>query len=341
MAAHSLEHLIKEIRRLVEDDDTEQAIEELKNYLHSNVPELYNELLTQAARHRRLLRDERAGLLTREQSEVEKVKIAKALLSLLSELPGKVEQKLTPVGGGVPLMSEALAIPEEITPERILGINNLKQISWIERGVQVCKSVCRILTPDGLGTGFLVGAGIIMTNNHVIPSTKVAANSEVEFDYQQDGSGQLLPTYRYGLDIAEFHTSVALDYTLVRVKPEPGKPPLKAWGRLRLNPNADPRPSEHVSIVQHPNGGLKQIVLTSNWVIGKKSPILQYTTDTMGGSSGSPVFNDSWHVVAIHHAAVSVKDKGKQRYVNEGILMSAIKPDAGDLWPKEATRGQA
>ncbi len=336
MAAHSLEHLIKEIRRLIEDDDTERAIEELKNYLHSNVPDLYNELLAQAARRRRLLRDERAGTITREQSEVEKMKLGRALLGLLDELPKKVERKLTPVGRGVPLISEAVAIPQEINPERILGINNLKQISWIERGVQVCKSVCRILTPDGLGTGFIVGAGMVMTNNHVIPSAAVAAESEIEFDYQQDGAGQLLPTYRYGLDPVEFHTSVALDYTLVRVRPESGKPPLETWGRLHLNPHADPRPSEHVSIVQHPNGGLKQIVLTSNWVIDKKPPVLQYTTDTMGGSSGSPVFNDSWHVVALHHAAVPMANKGVQRYINEGILMSAIKPDAGDLWPGDA-----
>lgn len=336
MAAHSLEHLIREIKRLVQNDDTGQAIDELKNYLHSNVPDLYNELLTQAARHRRLQRDERSGLITREQFGVEKIRIDRALLSLLDELPEKVERKLTPVSGGVLLMSEIAALPEDIAPEKILGINNLKQISWIERGVQVCKSVCRILTPDGLGTGFLVGGGMIMTNNHVIPSAVLAAESEIEFDYQQDGSGELLPTYRYGLDPAQFHTSVPLDYSLVRVRLEQGKPPLETWGRLRLNPNADPRPSEHVSIVQHPNGGLKQIVLTANWVIAKKPPVLQYTTDTMGGASGSPVFNDSWHVVAIHHAAITTVQKNKQHYINEGILMSAIKPDAGSLWPGEA-----
>jgi endonuclease G len=53
----------------------------------------------------------------------------------------------------------------------------------------------------------------------------------------------------------------------------------------------------------------------------------------MPGSSGSPVFNDSWHVIAIHHAAVRAADDSQHRYVNEGILMSAIKPDAGRIWP--------
>jgi hypothetical protein len=124
----------------------------------------------------------------------------------------------------------------------------------------------------------------------------------------------------------------AWDWTLVGVRPESAKPAVEAWGQLLLNPNADPVPTEHVSIVQHPNGGLKQIVLTANRVIAAVPPVLHYTTDTMPGSSGSPVFNDSWHVIAIHHAEAP-PPPGKQSYANEGILMSAICPDAGDFWP--------
>lgn len=334
MAAPSLEHLVGEIRRLIADDEIEQALEQLKNYLHSNAPDLYNEVVIHASRYNRLRRSERAGTVTREQFEVDRTRLAKSLLELVDELPARVERKLSPLGVGVPLMSAVEAIPKEITPEKILGINNLKQISWIERGVEVARSVCRILTPDGLGTGFLAGPDMIMTNNHVIGDPAAAADSVIEFDYQQDRTGQLLPTSRYRLDPARFRTSSALDYTLVGVKPEAGKAPLTTWGALHLNPNADPLRGEHVVIVQHPNGGLKQIVLTSNWVLAPKPPVLHYTTDTMPGSSGSPVFNDSWHVVAIHHSAVPAAGGGsKYQYVNEGILMSAIKPDAGDMWP--------
>ena len=220
-----------------------------------------------------------------------------------------------------------------VATEKIFGINNLKQISWLEHGIQSCSSVCRILTPDGLGTGFLIEPGNVMTNNHVIKSAEVAAGSVVEFDYQSGKSGDLLPTYRYRLDPSRFHTNPRLDYTLVRVIPESGKPPVEHWRYLHLNPNADPVPTEHVSIVQHPNGGLKQIVMTANWVIDAKPPFLHYTTDTMPGSSGSPVFNYFWHVIAIYHAAVPAGGKD-QNYVNEGILMSAIRADAGDFWPQ-------
>ena len=89
-------------------------------------------------------------------------------------------------------------------------------------------------------------------------------------------------------------------------------------------------------IVQHSNGGLKQIALTANQVISLWEHRLHYTTDTMPGSSGSPVFNDSWQVIAIHHAGgdLQTNAKGDKRFINEGILMSAIKPDAGNFWPQ-------
>jgi hypothetical protein len=55
----------------------------------------------------------------------------------------------------------------------------------------------------------------------------------------------------------------------------------------------------------------------------------------MPGSSGSPVFNDLWQVIAIHHSGgdLQVNAKGDKRFVNEGVLMSVIREDAEDLWP--------
>jgi V8-like Glu-specific endopeptidase len=335
MASSPLDPLVSEIDTLINNGDIEDAFERLRNYLHDNNPKLYNEVLNQAGRFSTQRNRNLAGSITSEHYTVEENRIRNWLIDFVAKLPSRIERKLVPVPPD-PRPNLALSQIEQtsVAPEKILGINNLKQISWLERGIQVCSSVCRVLTPNGLGTGFLISSGYVMTNNHVIASAEVAAQTVVEFDYQQDGSGALLPSYRYRLDHSQFHTNAALDYTLVRVIPEAGKPALEHWRYLRLNPNADPLPTEHVSIVQHPNGGLKQIVLTANWVIDAKPPLLHYTTDTMAGSSGSPVFNDSWHVIAIHHAAVPSAGKN-QNYVNEGILMSAIRADAGNLWPQQ------
>jgi V8-like Glu-specific endopeptidase len=162
-------------------------------------------------------------------------------------------------------------------------------------------SVGRILKPGGFGTGFLVRPDVLLTNNHVLPDAATAGASKIEMNYQQDGKGGYLASVRYALDAQVFRTNKALDYSLVGIKRGDG-PPLSQWGQLTLNPNADPVPSEHVVIIQHPSGAHKQIVLTANYVIAAKPPVLRYTTDTMPGSSGSPVFNDSWQVVAIHQA---------------------------------------
>jgi V8-like Glu-specific endopeptidase len=49
-------------------------------------------------------------------------------------------------------------------------------------------------------------------------------------------------------------------------------------------------------------------------------------TDTMPGSSGSPVFADDWSVVAIHHAGGNLQknSRGDRMFANEGVLFSFI-----------------
>jgi V8-like Glu-specific endopeptidase len=326
--------LIVEVRELIRGGDFELALDRIKTASHGSSTSLYDEIVLLESRFTRLMRDNRKGLLRREDFETEVNRLTTALLSLVTEAsrqftkPEKTHETLVIHQPTVPF--------QELTYQQIIGINNLKQISWIEVGLRAAKNVCRILTPEGFGTGFLVGNDMVMTNNHVIGTPDLAAQSKAEFNYQQDESGGFLPAVRYELDPVGFHTSASLDYSLVRIRQDAKKPPLQSWGTLRLNPNADPTPSEHVIVIQHPNGGYKQIVLTANWVIAVKTPVLHYTTDTMPGSSGSPVFNDSWHVIAIHHAGGHLhKDThGSVRYVNEGVLMSAIREQAASQWPQ-------
>jgi endonuclease G len=182
----------------------------------------------------------------------------------------------------------------------------------------------------------LIAPNLLMTNHHVIPDKSVAAQSVAEFDYQLNFGGGARPTCRYKLDQNRFCTNAALDYTIVGVLPGGSDwPDLENWGCALLNPHANPIVGEHVTIIQHPNGGPKQIALTANQVVDVRGHRLLYTTDTMPGSSGAPVFNDMWEVIAIHYRGEVpyVDHKGDEQRVNGGILMSAIKPTAGDSWP--------
>lgn len=318
------------LKRLVAAGEVLTVIDEFLNLASTNRL-LYNDVLLQRSRYVRAERDERRGLLTPGDAAVEKNRIVAALLDLLDELPTRLSPSDFPIAPAQP--SSEGAPFSTVKQEKIIGINNLKQISWVAQGLACSRSVCRILTPSGLGTGFLVASDLVMTNHHVIPSKEIAKATRVEFNYQLAFDGSFESACRYDLDSERFYTDAELDCTVVKVLEASQNPPLRDWGYLALNPGADPVPGEHVSIIQHPNGGLKQIVMTANQVVGVNTPYLWYTTDTLAGSSGSPVFNDLWQVIALHHAAA-------ENGYNEGILISRIKPklEAEGFWPEEQSR---
>lgn len=334
MKTSPLQELVESIRKQIQLGDVNLALDRLHNYLDASSPKLRDEVIIHQARYNRLQKQERMGLMSREDAQVGLNRLSSALLALLEKMPDEISNEALPATGST-MTSEPASIPEEVSLEKILGVNNLKQIAWIEKGIQVAKSVCRILTPSGFGTGFLIAPSLLMTNHHVIPNETIASTSVIEFDYQWNFEGKPIASCRYEIDASIYQSNANLDYTIVGVKADPQKPNVENWGYLILNANADPVPREHVIIIQHPNGGPKQIALTANQVVNRWNYRLQYTTDTMPGSSGSPVFNDFWEVIAIHHAGGDLKTnaKGDTRFINEGILMSAIRGNMGELWP--------
>ena len=303
------------VREQITRGDVDLGLDRIRNYLASAAPELSQQLKSFAAQ------DEQA-------------KVVQAVMSVMEQAAAKIPAELAPIAA--PPLTSSINVPDRVRLQNILRVNNLKEISWIARGIEVAQSVCRIHTPAGKASGFMIGPSMLMTNHHVIPDGATASKSIAEFNYQADFGGKPSRAVRYPLDKSGFKTSEDLDYTIVQVQDMSGGPSIDSWGTLVLNPHADPVPGEHVVIIQHPNGGFKQIVLTANQVVQLAGSRLYYTTDTMPGSSGSPVFNDQWHVIAIHRAGggeLKVNAHGDARFVNEGVLMSAIKKDAGKYWP--------
>jgi endonuclease G, mitochondrial len=68
---------------------------------------------------------------------------------------------------------------------------------------------------------------------------------------------------------------------------------------------------EHVNIIQHPKGQYKQFVSRANELVDVLKNHVHYVTDTEQGSSGSPVYNDQWEVVALHHSGVPRMENGQ------------------------------
>ena len=178
----------------------------------------------------------------------------------------------------------------------------------------------------GFGTGFMVSPRLLLTNNHVLPTPEFAAHSEIEFDFQNDRRGRPLPVVVYGLEPDVFFlTNEHLDYTLIAARPMSvsGKD-LKLYGWNRLDPEQGKALlGDALNIVQHPKGEPKQIVLRSNQLVDLLSEFAHYATDTEPGSSGSPVYNDQWEVVALHHSGVPKTDADGNFLTIDGAVWTA------------------
>jgi len=223
---------------------------------------------------------------------------------------------------------------------------------FLELGVRRQRAVARIrlkmphmtdegtLPPgSGWGTGFLISDSLLMTNNHVIQDRAFARDKAVaQFNFQVSLDGTPLAVEEYDLDPQGFfYTSAQLDYTIVRVKSKsamasgPGGPtippvvPGTAWGHLTLTSNVQFAVTQYVNIIQHPAGTYKEVVLQENEITEILPDAVRYKADTEPGSSGSPVFDNQWTLLALHHSAG--RQENNQWLSNEGIRIDRIIDD--------------
>jgi endonuclease G len=195
--------------------------------------------------------------------------------------------------------------------EAILGNNDMVEASFLDRCELVTRCIGRLRfqTPKGRGfaTGFMIAPGLVMTNHHVFGDASAAQGASLEFDYRYDLAGQVGITQEFDLLPAEFFVAdKELDFAVVAVAPQStAGAGLAARGFLRLNPESGKvAPDEFVTIVQHPDGLPMRIALRENQIIRAEDdePVVWYRADTAHGSSGAPVFNDSFQLAALHSA---------------------------------------
>ncbi|XUL92736.1 trypsin-like serine peptidase [Streptomyces galilaeus] len=235
-------------------------------------------------------------------------------------------------GDLAPVPSDTGPVRPAVVFERILGAaSELQNVNFLARGERAARAVARVsIVVDGrragFGTGFLVGERLLLTNNHVLPDVATATGSFAEFDLESDVDGTAKPVDSYDLAPDElFVTDSALDYTLVAVGVGPaGRRPGAVHGWLKLIANQGKIViGEPVNVVGHPDARPKEIAVRANELLNQLPQFLHYRTDTLPGNSGSPVFNDQWEVVALHHAGVPDPD-GAGWIANEGARVSAI-----------------
>jgi V8-like Glu-specific endopeptidase len=248
---------------------------------------------------------------------------------------------------------------EEHALERIINSeDNFLDLALLHGALYCAAAVCRVEHPPGepIGTGVLVGPDLLLTNQHVLDSADLLEDARARFDYSLDeagvaGAGRI---FTFKKDFYYASPSEEYDYALVKLNSAPlaalAPPPeaadatmtaLMRAGKHRGYLSLAPRfikDKDRVNVIQHPNGQPMKVVMTQNYVAGDMTDgRVHYVADTMEGSSGSPVFNRNWEIVALHHsgrpfppdgaAAVGKRLwKGKFR-VNEGVPMRAILAD--------------
>ena len=172
------------------------------------------------------------------------------------------------------------------------------------QGLAARKTVGRIEAPldVALGTGVLIDQQLILTCKHVVEHvfTRKQEHAWVRFVYK---------TGRYGIEMGKvfeldikdivcqgISADAGQDYALIRIKEKTKQPGAHLFTGF-------PHPTQRIRLIHHPRGEPVQISdLGEVVVVGNE--FIQHNIRTDFGSSGSPIFDQNWNMLAIHRGAL-------------------------------------
>lgn len=221
----------------------------------------------------------------------------------------------------VQAMRELKPAKDDETLQRVVGPGGFETVEWYQTGLQCAASVAAVKERLGLrvGTGFAVRAGdfgikpsadtLLLTNHHVLNSAGLGGrtdfgNVEIVFSAAKDS-----PKFGVVEVVAESPHDTGLDFALLRLSSNDLLPaPLSLCRAVDM-----PAERRRVYVIGYPLGDVLQFSLHNNELLDHecdpcgRPPMparrrLQYSASTEQGNSGSPVFNDQWECIALHHA---------------------------------------
>jgi len=281
-----------------------------------------------------------------EDDNDRKIKRLHFLMGVKKELVKKLAEYDKAVIKKIPKAKRSLA-------ESVLGGSiDFVDIYFLDNAKAASKSVARVIKKyNWQATGFMISDELFITNQHAIKKKEVASDYMIEFNYELGINKKPKDSTTFKLDPDKFFLSSHqndLDYTIVAVgEKDMGPDNLSSFGFCPLSDADDKHTKgEWVNIIQHPLGRLKQIVLRENRLAARSDKVLHYFTDTLGGSSGSPVFNDQFEPIGLHHyggpseEAFTPEGEPGPTNVNEGIRISVIIKDVVDRKENELDENQ-
>jgi len=182
-----------------------------------------------------------------------------------------------------------------------------------------------IMAPRGgyYCTGFLVTDTLLFTNEHCIQNPEEARSTVAEFAYE--GSQPRPTSFRV---VSLEAVDEGLDYALVRLAGSPGR----QFKRVSLGGAQVLLQGMGLVVIQHPAGFSKMAAVANCKVdgvvrtgVGGGATDFGHICDTLGGSSGSPVFSaQTKQVVGLHHLGF---EEGIPTPVNQAVQIGKVLAD--------------
>lgn len=271
------------------------------------------------------------------------------LAQIIARFIATTQSRVTISPTQVPAIKSALELAPDVFEKNFLGESSFTPDS-IRGLLKAFESIGCVMNDIGarLGTGFLVrgaslksafgDAPVFVTNAHVISQSVIGvirpdkARVTFELDGLVDGRRPEYQVKEVLFSSAPGNIGVrnsdgeALDCTIVRLEGlQPAAPALRVTSDLPLV-----SPLTKAFVAGHPRGAGLQIALHDSLLldIDDEERLVHYRTPTDPGSSGSPVFNADWEVMALHHAGTTATPRlhGDGTYeANEGISIAAIR----------------
>lgn len=207
-------------------------------------------------------------------------------------------------------------------------------VSFLLRGSKRVPLVLSIRTPDKSGTGVYITPQWVLTCAHLFGFSRIPE------DVAQENISTIEDHIFQSAFLLNYHRD-ASPSEIREIHPQQGISPiidlksdivLIPFNKTLFPMNVDPPSTrmtnisadESLQMIHHAEGGVKQVLF--NAIAREHQPeVLRYIAPTYAGSSGSPIWDTNWNLVAIHRATEYKEKFGTRIYFeSRAIPISTI-----------------
>ena len=224
---------------------------------------------------------------------------------------------------------------EGLTRERVLGWARFQHVGWLREALEACRSVARVEDHygNGQGTGFVldghaVGGDawprrVLLTNAHVVPEAVDVEEVRITFRGLADQGPESVAVVRPVGEPVWLSPPAEFDATFLAL-PEDLDGAVSALPLRRTFPRLDTGSQPRAYVIGHPLGSPDlQVSLHDTRLVRVDDVFAHYRSPTETGSSGSPVFDEHWKVMALHHGSTDALPSAIGP-ANEGIRIDRL-----------------